>query len=326
MSCDYDGELLPNTEDCRKYFKCANGAPSKQVCPGTLIFDTELTICNWPQSTSCNIKPKPVELDADDLLFFLSEDGPTAATAKPTTERNKEKFESLFHTKDRDFTRLRDRHKNLRDRMRERARKEEEEEKSTQRSREPNIRKGYKAEDEDDTTMRAMSFGSRGSIHDKAFNQKAVRTSSVRNRGSNLRDDESDDTSIDTSSFRNRGSNFRNQDDDDSKIDTSSFRNRGSSFQDEEDDDTSSFRNRGSSGSRNRGDLDDKLTARENLKAKLKNKFSIDLSEKAPKKTRKILEPIICEHDNKLMHTLKTVVNISNVPMVFQASKAARQT
>ena len=148
--------------------------------------------------------------------------------------------------------------------------------------------------------MRAMSFGSRGSIHDKAFNQKAVRTSSVRNRGSNFRDDESDDTSIDTSSFRNRGSNFRDQEDDDSKIDTSSFRNRGSSFRDEEDDDTSSFRNRGSSGSRNRGDLDDKLTAREKLKAKLKNKFRIDLSEEAPKKTRKILEPIICEHDNEL--------------------------
>ena len=36
------------------------------------------------------------------------------------------------------------------------------------------------------------------------------------------------------------------------------------------------------------------------LRAKLKNKFSIDLTEKAPKKTRKILEPIICEHDNEL--------------------------
>merc|ERR1719500_1532944 len=84
--CNYDGELLPNTEDCRKYFKCANGAPSKQVCPGTLIFDTELKICNWPQTTSCNIKPKPVKLDEDDLASLLSGESPTAPTAKSAQE------------------------------------------------------------------------------------------------------------------------------------------------------------------------------------------------------------------------------------------------
>ena len=51
------------------------------------------------------------------------------------------------------------------------------------------------------------------------------------------------------------------------------------------DKDTRSFRNRGSSGLRNRGDFDNKLSAQEKLRAKLKNIFSIDLTEKAPKKT-----------------------------------------
>jgi hypothetical protein len=44
---------LGDPENCRKYFKCSNGAPSSQACPGTLIFDTFLKICNWPESTSC---------------------------------------------------------------------------------------------------------------------------------------------------------------------------------------------------------------------------------------------------------------------------------
>ena len=53
MHCDHDGELLADPENCRKYFKCSNGAPSPQSCPGTLVFDTFLKICNWPEATSC---------------------------------------------------------------------------------------------------------------------------------------------------------------------------------------------------------------------------------------------------------------------------------
>jgi len=337
-TCNFDGELLPNTEDCRKYFKCANGAASKQVCPGTLIFDTKLKICNWPQSTSCNIKPKPVKLDEDDLLSFLSGDGPTAPTAKPTTERNKEKFESLFHTKDRDFVRLRDRHKNLRDRMRERARKEEEaekEEKSTQRSRGSSFRN----EEDDDEALDTRSFRNRGSSRsrnrgneDETSSRESSfgnRGSGNRNRGSSFDDDEDDiglfrsrgstgsrnrgdldeklsrdelrsklknKFSIDLTD-RNRGSNSREDDEDNDSVETSSFRNRGSTgSRTREDLDTSSFRNRGSSVSRNRGDQ----SARDKLRDKLRNKFSIDLEDKAPKKERNLLEPIECDHDNEL--------------------------
>ena len=35
VHCRTPGELVPNTENCRKYYKCSNGEPSLQSCPGT---------------------------------------------------------------------------------------------------------------------------------------------------------------------------------------------------------------------------------------------------------------------------------------------------
>jgi len=289
--CNYDGELLPNNEDCRKYFKCANGAPSKQVCPGTLIFDTELKICNWPQSTSCNIKPKPVKIDEDDLLSLLADESPVAPTVKPTTERNREKLKSLFHTKDRDFKRLRDRHRNLRQRMRERARKEEEAEKSTQRSREPTFRQT----DEDESNTRGNSFANRGST-------LRNRGSTLRNREPDFGDDSSEEVLV--SSFsrnRNRQPALSDEEDDNELEDTRSFRNRDSTRNRQRGDLDQKLSSRGSSRTRQRVDSDDKLSARDKLRSKLRSKFSIDLREKSvKKKTRKILKPIVCDHDNEL--------------------------
>ena len=53
VECDHHGELIPNTEHCQKYFKCNHGEPTIQDCPGNLIFDPGLLICNWPESTTC---------------------------------------------------------------------------------------------------------------------------------------------------------------------------------------------------------------------------------------------------------------------------------
>jgi len=302
-SCNYDGELLPNNEDCRRYFKCANGKPSKQVCPGTLIFDAKLKICNWPETTSCNIKPKAVKIDEDDLLALLSDDEPTAPTAKATTERNLEKFQSLFHTKDRDFKRLRDRHKNLRDRMRARARKEEKQEEKPSRNRITGSRSNEFDREEEESEVR-MSFGMRGSLRDKHFNEKSVRKS-FQNRFSSrpsqteiLSDFNSEeDQSIDTKSFRNRGSsNSRNRGDLDdllSSRDQSNSRNRGDL------DELLSSRDR--SNSRNRENPDQQLSARDRLRSRIRDKFSIEVpSEKERKKAKKVLEPIRCSHDNEL--------------------------
>ena len=60
LRCSHDGELLPDDTNCRKYFKCSNGSPATQSCPGTLIFDPVLSICNWPDQTTCiqELKPK----------------------------------------------------------------------------------------------------------------------------------------------------------------------------------------------------------------------------------------------------------------------------
>jgi len=122
--CNHDGELIPNSEDCRKYFKCAQGAPSVQSCPGTLIFDPLLKICNWPESTTCiaDLKPKiPIRektvlqssggLTEDDLKEKVKEPELTPEEE----QKRKEAIASLFHVRDRKtnpFTRRRHRPRN----------------------------------------------------------------------------------------------------------------------------------------------------------------------------------------------------------------------
>jgi len=116
VKCNHDGELLPNSGNCRKYFKCSNGAPSLQSCPGTLVFDPVLHICNWPDSSTCVAESKKPTVkilsdeEARELLQGIQhDDSPTAPTAKP----RRKNISSLFHTKDRKkFTRISQRHRN----------------------------------------------------------------------------------------------------------------------------------------------------------------------------------------------------------------------
>lgn len=110
VECNSDGELLPNPENCRKYFKCAQGEPSDQSCPGSLNFDPILKICNWPDNVVCALsKPKPIKLvlGEDGELTFEELASPTAPTAPPRTKEDIKRLSSLFHTKDRNFTRIR---------------------------------------------------------------------------------------------------------------------------------------------------------------------------------------------------------------------------
>jgi len=141
VKCNSPGELVPNRENCRKYYKCSNGEPSIQDCPGNLIFDPSLKICNWPDTTTCIIdllpKRKKVKLDSfgltgDDLdlvaKHILTDDVPISLTPtespsirkKPTTKMSK-RILSLFHTKDRKFTRFRTSRPKLSDNRRERT-------------------------------------------------------------------------------------------------------------------------------------------------------------------------------------------------------------
>ena len=165
--------------------------------------------------------------------------------------------------------------------MRERARKEEEAEKSTQRSRGSSLRNI----DEGETSTRGSSFGNRGSI--------------LRNRERD--EDDSGDDVIDSSSFRsrNRRPNISDKEEIQETEDTRSFRNRGLTRTRQRGDLDEKLSSQGSTRTRQRGD--ERLSARDKLRSKLRNKFSIDLTEKAKKKkSRKILKPIVCDHDNEL--------------------------
>merc|ERR1719222_729113 len=75
QTCERDGDLLPNPENCRKYFKCAQGSPSDQSCPGTLIFDPVLKICNWPSGTTCirDLLPKSTSTIREKPVISIKE-------------------------------------------------------------------------------------------------------------------------------------------------------------------------------------------------------------------------------------------------------------
>ena len=153
LSCSHDGELLADETNCRKYFKCSNGRPATQSCPGTLIFDTKLRICNWPDSTVCVqelVKPKKtVKIDEDD---------------EKRRNRDREEVSSLFHVKERDFSSLRDRHRRLRERIRQRDK--EEATTTTTTTRRPS-NPFLRDEDEDsdgDSGRSTSSFRSRGAL------------------------------------------------------------------------------------------------------------------------------------------------------------------
>ena len=153
-SCSHDGELLPDETNCRKYFKCSNGKPSTQSCPGTLIFDPKLKICNWPDTTTCvqELKPKkPIRTKT----VKIEED------EERRRNRDREEVSSLFHVKERDFSSLRDRHRRLRARIRQRD-KEEATTTTTRRPSNPFLRD--EDEDRDGGSGRTSSFQSRGAL------------------------------------------------------------------------------------------------------------------------------------------------------------------
>jgi len=109
--CNENGELLPDPTNCRKYFKCAQGQPSAQNCPGTLVFDVVLKICNWPQSTTCVVdllpKKKKEEkrpeglTEADLFKDDGDDDDSTGELTEEEEKRRKAAIASLFHVRDR---------------------------------------------------------------------------------------------------------------------------------------------------------------------------------------------------------------------------------
>merc|ERR1712215_207860 len=51
-----DGTLLPDPEDCSKFYKCHAGSLHSQECPGsphTLLWSVEHAMCDWPEAVDC---------------------------------------------------------------------------------------------------------------------------------------------------------------------------------------------------------------------------------------------------------------------------------
>ncbi|XP_068619839.1 endochitinase [Battus philenor] len=55
--CDSEEDYVPDKKACDKYWRCVNGEPIQFTCqPGT-VFNTQLNVCDWPQSAKrldCN--------------------------------------------------------------------------------------------------------------------------------------------------------------------------------------------------------------------------------------------------------------------------------
>jgi hypothetical protein len=66
--------LLPHPTDCSRFFRCSNGVPYEEHCPGVLHFNVQLNVCDWPENARC-MKRKLCRLCVTlDLLYFSIND------------------------------------------------------------------------------------------------------------------------------------------------------------------------------------------------------------------------------------------------------------
>ncbi|RNA18637.1 peritrophic membrane [Brachionus plicatilis] len=52
--CTSAEDLTQVPEDCKQFYRCANGARSTQSCPSGTLFDNSLKVCNWADKVSCS--------------------------------------------------------------------------------------------------------------------------------------------------------------------------------------------------------------------------------------------------------------------------------
>ncbi len=50
-----DTVLLPDPEDCSRFFSCTNGVPILLHCPDGLYFNDLYDVCDWPTNVKCLI-------------------------------------------------------------------------------------------------------------------------------------------------------------------------------------------------------------------------------------------------------------------------------
>ena len=58
--CHDDDQYLPSEEDCHLFIQCANKCPITMSCPGGLVWNQALTVCDWPaEDNSCEVMTHP---------------------------------------------------------------------------------------------------------------------------------------------------------------------------------------------------------------------------------------------------------------------------
>ncbi|MCE2196872.1 hypothetical protein GQ599_10090, partial [Streptococcus thermophilus] len=54
------GEVFPNPSNCSNFCECVDeGVALQMPCPGGLLFDATLYICNFPDQVDCGNRPSP---------------------------------------------------------------------------------------------------------------------------------------------------------------------------------------------------------------------------------------------------------------------------
>ena len=47
--------FVPHPTDCSLYYHCVGLTPVLMECPGNLLFDKNLNVCNWPEDAGCDL-------------------------------------------------------------------------------------------------------------------------------------------------------------------------------------------------------------------------------------------------------------------------------
>lgn len=78
---------FPNPDDCSSFYVCGSGEHALLRCPGDLLFDAALQICNNPQSVVCTTETttSPVTTSSSTAKPSTSTELPSPTTAVPTT-------------------------------------------------------------------------------------------------------------------------------------------------------------------------------------------------------------------------------------------------
>ena len=52
----------PSDPTCKRYYICANGSPHEYNCPAGLVFDPNVSICNYESNYQCGDGPRPTTI------------------------------------------------------------------------------------------------------------------------------------------------------------------------------------------------------------------------------------------------------------------------